>query len=100
AGDVLQDARIEALAFDEHLGRLRAALLEGEREVAARDRRREDPLGTAPQLAVADGDHAASASTIASASHVGTRVGRWSPTVTHACVVQPSAIRCPSRSTR
>ena len=41
----------------------------------------------------------ASASAIASASQAGTRVGRWSPTETHACVVQPSATGSPSRST-
>ena len=40
-----------------------------------------------------------SASAIASASHVGTRVGLWSPTDTHACVVQPSATCSPARST-
>ena len=40
-----------------------------------------------------------SASAIASASQAGTRVGRWSPTETQACVVQPSATWPPSRST-
>ena len=98
--DVLEHPRVEVRALDEDLRRGGGALVERQREIGTRHRPAHEALRVAPQLVVADPDHALSASAIASASHGGTRVGRWSPTVTHACVVQPSATRSPSRSTR